>query len=90
MGLKTTSQCLGYQKITDLTSATGLTVPTGATWCLIAVETAAIRFRDDAAPTASIGFPLPSGAIMEYDGNLKNIKFINQSTAASLSVTYYC
>ena len=89
MGLKTTTECLGDQTITDLSSAVGLTVPAGATWCLIAVENAAVRYRDKGIPTASIGLPLPAGAFLEYDGDLNSIKFINQSSAAKLSIVYY-
>ena len=34
MGLKSTTVCLGYQQITSLSSATGLTVPQGTTLAL--------------------------------------------------------
>jgi hypothetical protein len=60
---------LGYQQITSLSSATALTVPTGATVAVIIPETQAIRWRDDGTnPTASVGMPLASGQPMTLKG----------------------
>lgn len=90
MGLKTTTQCLGYQQITNLSDSTALTVPTGATMALIVAETQAVRWRDDGvAPTASIGMPLATGVSLSYDGDLKAIRFIQQLASATLNVSYY-
>ena len=90
MGLKSTTVCLGFQQITSLSSATGLTVPAGATRALIAPLTQGIRWRDDGtAPTASVGMPVAAGTYLSYDGDLKNIKFIETSASAELNITYY-
>lgn len=90
MGLKNTTSCLGYQQITSLSSATGLTVPPGANYALIIPETQAVRFRDDGTdPTASVGMPLSTGAAFQYDGDLNKIKFIEQSASAKLNISYY-
>jgi len=90
MGLKSTTQCLGYQQITSLSSATGLTVPVGATMAVIAPLTQGVRWRDDGTnPTASVGMPISAGAYFNYDGDLKNIKFIEQTASAELNVSYY-
>ena len=90
MGLKTTTQCLGYQQITSLSASTALTVPGGATMALIVAETQAVRWRDDGtAPTASIGMPLAVGTSLSYDGDLKAIRFIQQAASATLNVSYY-
>ena len=90
MGLKSTTQCLGYQQITSLSASTALTVPTGATMALITAETQAVRWRDDGvAPTASVGMPLATGVSLSYDGDLKAIRFIQQTASATLNVAYY-
>ena len=90
MGLKTTTQCLGYQQITSLSASTALTVPTGTTMALIVAETQAVRWRDDGtAPTASVGMPLAVGTSLSYDGDLKAVRFIEQTASAKLNVSYY-
>ena len=90
MGLKATTVCLGYQQITSLSSATGLTVPTGATRALIAPLTKDIRWRDDGtAPTSSVGMPLVVGTTLNYDGDLNKIRFIETAASAVLNVSYY-
>lgn len=90
MGLKTTTNCLGYQQITSLSASTALTVPTGATMALIVADTQGVRWRDDGtAPTASVGMPLAVGVSLSYDGDLKAIRFIQQAASATLNVSYY-
>lgn len=90
MGLKSTTVCLGFQQITDLSSAIGLTVPSGATLALIVPETQNIRWRDDGAnPTASVGMPVFVGASLSYDGDLNRIRFIQEAASAKLNVSYY-
>lgn len=90
MGLKTTTQCLGYQQITSLSASTALTVPTGTTMALIVAETQAVRWRDDGtAPTTSVGMPLAVGTSLSYDGDLKAVRFIEQTASAKLNVSYY-
>lgn len=96
--LKAVTSCMGYQQITSLSSATGLTVPTRdpqgnkkqPTFALIIAETQDVRWRDDGtAPTASVGMPLAKGTMLQYDGDLANIKFIEQTGSAKLNVSYY-
>jgi hypothetical protein len=90
MGLKSTTQALGYQQITNLSAAVGLTVPQGATRALIAPLSKDIRWRDDGVnPTASVGMPVTAGTYLSYDGDLKNIKFIETAASAEINVTYY-
>ena len=90
MGLKSTTQCLGYQQITSLSAATSLTVPANATRAVILAETQPVRWRDDGtAPTSTVGMPLPVSSALSYDGDLKAIKFIEQSVSAKLNVSYY-
>lgn len=90
MGLKSTTICLGYQQITSLSAATGLTIPSGATMALIVPETQAVRWRDDGTnPTASVGMPVAIGESLNYDGDLSRIKFIEQTASAKLNISYY-
>ena len=81
---------LGYQQITTLTTAVGLTVPPGAVGAIIVAEAQAVRWRDDGtAPTATVGMPLAVAAALEYAGDLSAIKFIEQTAGAKLNVAYY-
>lgn len=96
--VKAITSCLGYQQITSLSSATGLTVPTTdknglnakPTLALIVAETQAVRWRDDGvAPTASVGMPLAAGVTLQYDGDLSKIRFIEQVGGGKLNISYY-
>ena len=90
MGLKSTTNCLGYQQITSLSSSTALTVPDGATLALIVPEAQTVRWRDDGvAPTSSVGMPVVANSSMSYDGDLKKIRFIAATAGAILNVSYY-
>lgn len=98
MNLKSITTRLGYQQITTLTSAVGLTVPTRdlnglacrPSIALITPETQGVRWRDDDVnPTASVGMPLAAGVTLQYDGDLTKIKFIEQTASSKLNVTYY-
>ena len=95
--LKAITTRLGYQQITSLSSAASLTVPQTdlnglackPTLAIITAESQAVRWRDDAAPTASVGMPLASGATLQYDGDLTKIQFIEQTASAKLNISYY-
>lgn len=91
-GVSTTPSVLvGYQQITSLSTATALTVPTGATMALIQVSTQNVRYRGDGTnPTATVGQPLLVGAgLFYYATGLASLKFIEQTASASLDITYY-
>jgi hypothetical protein len=98
MGLKDTTSNLGYQQITDLSSAVGLTIPAVdiagnkvmPTRAFIVAEGNDIRWRDDGtAPTASVGMILIRNNVLSYDGDLNKIKFIQSASGAKLNVSYY-
>ena len=98
INLKAITVCIGYQQITDLTSAVGLTVPamdkTGLrqmpTIALIMPLTGNVRWRDDGTnPSSTVGMPLAAGVTLQYDGNLNGIKFINNGGTAELNISYY-
>lgn len=82
---------LGYQQITlDAVTSQALTIPAGTSFVLVAPE-AAIRVRDDGTnPTASVGYPIPSGAELKYTGTaLTGLKFISQSGNAVINAWYF-
>jgi hypothetical protein len=98
INLKAITSRLGYQQITSLTAATALTVPQTdlnglsckPSIAMIVAEGAAVRWRDDDVnPTASIGMPLSTGVMLQYDGDITKIKFIEQSASAKLNIIYY-
>lgn len=98
MNIKAVTTCFGYQQISSLSAAAGLTVPTVTpeglngkpVFALIIAEGAPVRWRDDnTAPTASVGMPLAIGVPLQYDGDLSKIKFIQQSATAKLNISYY-
>ena len=98
MNLKAVTTCMGYQQITSLSSATNLTVPQTTlnglnakpVFALIVAEGQAVRWRDDkTAPTSTVGMPLAVGIPLQYDGDLTNIKFIEQVSGATLNISYY-
>lgn len=99
MNIKAITSCLGYQQITSLSSATGLTVPTKdpstganvkANFALITAEAQNLRWRDDGVdPTASVGMPLAAGVTLQYDGDLSRIKFIQQTSGGIVNISYY-
>lgn len=82
---------LGYQQITNLSAAVGLTIPAGAAFCLVTPSGQAVRWRDDGTnPTASVGYPLPVGAEMRYSAqSFGSLKFIEVAASAVLDVCFY-
>lgn len=83
-------KCLGYQQLTGISAATGLTVPTGANYALIQAEAQSIRWRDDGTnPTASVGMIITANQYIEYTGNLATFKAIEVTGGAIVNVSYY-
>ncbi len=80
---------VGYQQITTLTASVGLTVAANARFALIVPESQAVRWRDDGDPTASVGMTLAVGQYLNYTGNLKSLRFIEQTASAKLNISYY-
>ena len=98
MNLKAVTTCMGYQQITSLSGATNLTIPQTTlnglnakpVFALIIAEGQAVRWRDDKiSPTTTAGMPLAVGIPLQYDGDLTNIKFIEQVAGATLNISYY-
>lgn len=82
----------GFQQLTDITAAAGLTVPSGATVALLQAEGDNVRWRDDGInPTTSVGILLIADVNQPYmyQGDLSALKFIETGTDAVLNVVYY-
>lgn len=80
----------GYQQITDLSAATGLTVPDGTVLAIIQSEAQSVRWRDDGTnPTASVGMLLETGNSIVYNGGFAALKLIQTAASAKLNVSYY-
>lgn len=81
---------LGYQQITNLTTAQPLTIPATATFALVEAEGIDCRWRDDGvAPTGTVGMPLYAGPSQVFSGELATLQFIQTAAGAVLNVSYY-
>jgi hypothetical protein len=88
----------GYEQITDVSEAVGLTVPSNAAgqlanYAIITPDDPAgpgARWIDDGTePTDSVGYPLDANSELQYDGALSAIRFIQTSAGLVLNVSYY-
>ena len=82
---------VGYEKITGLAAAKGLTPPNAiANVAVIVVEGQAVRIRDDGTdPTAAEGLPLAVDVPFQYRGDISALKFIETAASATIFVLYY-
>jgi len=82
---------LGYQQLSVGSTAAPLTVPAGAKFVYITVESDNVRYRDDGtAPTATVGMSLQTGTQnFLYAGNISALQFISTTGTATLDVSYY-
>ena len=81
----------GYQQITNLSSASSLTIPNGTNVAYVVAENGDVRWRDDGtAPTGNTGMLLYAGAGLPITGDLSVIQFINMTGNTSvLNISYY-
>lgn len=80
----------GYEQITDVSSATGLTVPSGSTVAWVQVETQDCRMRDDGtSPTSSVGMLLKADTWYELKGSLAQVEIIEAAASASVNIMYW-
>ena len=73
-----------------ITTASGLTVPSGATHALMTVDTGGgdIRYWEDGStPTTASGLLVPAGGAAELT-NLANVKVVSTSGTAPINVSY--
>lgn len=80
----------GYQQITDVSAAVGLTAPAGSALAMIQVQDQAVRYRDDGVdPSATVGVVIAAGDTLVYTGNMSTIKFFEKDAGAELNIAYY-
>ena len=93
----------GFCTLSSMSSSTGLAscanVVSGAVilanvqYAVICAETQAVNWRDDGtAPTGTVGsggMGIPAGSCIPYNGTFSQIRFIQQSGGAVLSVSFY-
>ena len=81
----------GFDQLSPITSATGLTVPAGSRVALIQADTQDARWRDDGtSPTASVGMLLSTDDVgLWYNGDLEAIEFIEVVSGAIVNVSFY-
>ena len=85
---------VGEQRITSMAASTTLTVPgtsDGRADCaMVIAEDQAVRIRrDGTAPTAAVGFRLPTDTPIWLFDDLSNVKVIEETASASFFVMYY-
>jgi hypothetical protein len=79
----------GYRKITSLSSAKGVQIGDGRV-ALIQAITQNVRYRDDGTdPTSSEGMVLFAGQSIWYTGNLRAIRFIEETGGAEVNILAY-
>lgn len=84
------ARSLGYEKITDLASIKGMTVPVGAVLAVVRAESVGVRYRDDGVdPSADDGMPLSEGETIQFYGSLEAIRFAQRASGAILDILYY-
>ena len=79
----------GYRKITSLSSAKGVQIGVGRV-ALIQAINQNIRYRDDGTdPTSSEGMVLFAGQSIWYTGDLRVIRFIEETAGAEVNILAY-
>jgi len=79
----------GYYQVTDLSSVCGLGGGNGRV-ALIQCLNQNIRWRDDGNdPTSSVGVRLHAGESIWYIGDLRKVRFIEETAGAELNVSTY-
>lgn len=78
----------GQYNQTVSTTVFTMTVPSGATHCLVTVSNAAVNFTEDGTtPTVSSGLRLPDGFIGEL-AIPQALKFVRVTSDALVNITY--
>ena len=72
-------------------SAIGLaSIPAGAYYAQIAIENAQLRCKfTGSTPNASVGYPLATGGILAYQGNLSLLRFIRAGSTDGVVQAFY-
>lgn len=85
----------GYFQVTNLGTSVATTLPNIPTdgsvgYTVVYVEGNGVRWRDDSIdPTSTVGMPLSAGQAFPYSGDPHALRFISQTSTATLNITYY-
>lgn len=81
----------GFEELTGLSSAKGLTVPAGSQAVLLHCVGQDVNYRDDGTdPDATTsGTPILVNDKFWYDGDLTKIKFFETAASGTLRCNYY-
>jgi len=80
---------VGYRKLDSLASAIGVQIGDGRV-ALIQAINQNVRYRDDGiAPEASVGMVLFAGQSIWYTGDLRAIRFIEETAGAEVNILAY-
>lgn len=93
-GVPPNATFISYQQIADLSGATILTPPAGATMALVQVNAGIVRYRRDGGstpPTGDVGMlAYATGPLMFFSAPFSQLDFIqNTGSTASLNVEWY-
>lgn len=88
---------LGFCTLSSMSASTSLTtcsggIPAGTAYAAICAVTQGVNWRDDGvAPTGSAGggIPISAGSCMGYNATFTAILFIQQTSGAILTVSFY-
>jgi len=82
----------GYEKVTSLDTAKGITsaVIKASQFIIIIPQAQSVWYRDDGTnPTGTTGMEIPVGEIFTYSGDLTAIKFIEDAASCILHISGY-
>ena len=80
---------IAYKQITNVASVCSVPVGNGRV-ALIQALNQNVRWRDDDSdPTDSVGMRLHAGETIFYVGDLRKLRFIEESSGAELNLTVY-
>lgn len=80
---------VAYAQLTSLSSATGVPFQ-NARVALIQCLGQNVRWRDDGPdPTTSVGMRLHAGETLQYNGDIRTVKFIEETAGAEINISFY-
>jgi len=81
-------QVISEQIITDVSSATTLTVPSRTRYAVIQAQLANVRYRWGTAPTAGAGGILYEGSLLIVNASIDDLQLIDETAGATVYVVY--
>ena len=80
---------VAYAQLTSLSTAVGVPFQ-NARVALIQCLSQNVRWRDDGpSPTTTAGMRLHAGESLQYNGDIKILKFIEETAGAEINISFY-